>query len=122
MTISREDGDKIIKNSTLPYASSHGNPVEYYKYICMYSEDELPIETTYEFDVATKIGNKFGLKIVNQDYGEGEGMHPKYKIVYAAISRRLEYASTAEGRIRSAEKELNSELEKYWARTIPGRK
>lgn len=108
MTITKNEGDSLIKKAKLPFGSSQGNPE--YKYISLFSEDALPIATEKEYETAEKIAQKYSLKVMNQDFGEGEGMHPSYKTVFVAVSYDIDHAQTAEERIRKAEKELEQEL------------
>jgi hypothetical protein len=112
MTISKKEGDIIIKKATLPFGSSQSNPDDEYEHIDLFSNDALPIATVKEYEIAERIAKKHGLEVVNQDFGEGEGMHPNYKTVYVAVCRHVDEAKTAEQRIRKAEKELEKELEK----------
>lgn len=114
MTIGKSEGDRIIKNTSLPYGSSQSNPDDEYEHISLFSKEALPIATNQEYEIAERIAKKYGLDISNQDFGEGEGMHPNYKTVFVAVSHNIDEAKTAEERITKAEKELDEELEKLW--------
>jgi len=110
MTITKVEGDKLIKNSKLPFGCDQGNPLADYCHISFCSEDALPIATVKEYEVAERIARKYDLKVVNEDFGKGEGMHPDYKTVFVAVAHDVDKARTAEERIRKAEKELEQEL------------
>jgi len=112
MTIAKNEGNEIIKNTSLPYGSSQGNPDDEYEHISLFSQDALPIAKNKEYEMAERVAKKYGLDIVHQDFGEGEGMHPNYKTVFVAVSHDIDEAKTAEERIRKAEKDLDKELER----------
>ena len=116
MTIGKKEGDRIIKTTSLPYGSSQGNPDDEYEHVSLFSKDALPIATIKEYEIAERIAKKYCLDIINQDFGEGEGMHPDYKTVFVAVSYDVDKAKTAEERIRKAEKELDKKLEKLWSK------
>ena len=110
MTITKSEGDRIIKNTKLPFGCDVGNPTDGYKHISFCSEDALPIATVKEYEIAERIAQKYDLKVVNEDFGKGEGMHPDYKTVFVAVAHDIKKAKTVEERITKAEKELEQEL------------
>ena len=110
MTITKSEGDRIIKSTKLPFGCDTGNPTDEYNHISLCSEDALPIATVKEYEMAERIGRKYDLEVVNEDFGKGEGMHPDYKTVFVAVSHDIDKARSAEERIRKAEKDLEQEL------------
>lgn len=109
MTIKKAEGDKLIKNTKLPFGCDSSSTGDY-NHIGFCSRYALPIATVEEYETAERIARKYDLKIVNEDFGKGEGMHPDYKTVFVAIAHDIDRARIAEERIRRAEKELEQEL------------
>ena len=110
MTITKSEGDRIIKSTKLPFGCDVGNSTDEYEHISLCSEGALPIVTVREYEIAERIAQKYDLRVVNEDFGKGEGMHPDYKTVFVAVAHDIKKAKTAEERITKAEKELEQEL------------
>ena len=114
MPISRRDGDKFIKESKMDFGCEQTNSESSYSnyaHISLFSE-ELSIATVKEYEIAERIGKKHGLKVVNQDFGKGEGAHPEYKTVYTGVYKSIKKLRKAPEEISAAIAELVKEFDK----------
>jgi hypothetical protein len=79
-----------------------------YEWIDIYSED---LGLGARSKIAEEIAKEFGLKVMVQDFGPGEGISQiKWEVVFVAHCKTLEELRTASERIEKACKELETKL------------
>ena len=117
MPIPRKEATEFLKKSKLRYGGFLVNPSvdSDYERIDIFSE-ELPIYRKTEFDVAERIGRKYNLKLIFEDFSPGEGldkgMRPDYEPVFVLTCTSIDELKEASKKISESIIELKRELRK----------
>ena len=109
MPIPRKEAHEILKKCELRYGGFMVEPTidSDYKSIDVFS-GELPVSTVKEFEEAKQIGEKYGLKLIIQNFTPGEG-HPRSRdneTIYVSACTSLDELREAPEKIAKAIVEL----------------
>jgi len=117
MPIKRDAATRFLEKNKMRYGGPLTNPSldSDYKHIDVFSQ-ELPIYYKIEFEIAERIGRKYNLKLIFEDFtpgeGLGKGMEPDYEPVYVYTCKTFDELKKAPVIINKAINELRKELQK----------
>jgi len=113
MPIPRKEAQELLQKSGLRHGGFTVEPTfdSDYATIDVFS-GELPISIKREYETAERIGKRYGLKLIQQDFspGEGKGEKPQYESVYVLTCKSLRKLRKTPELIATAVAELEKEI------------